>query len=205
MATPNKHAHEFDDIIRDIRALRLRIIRHAAAMALAFFKQSFVNQGFTDNGLQKWNKRIPGTPNNSGRGLLFGSGPGAGTLKRSLRIKKADESGAIVSVDDAIPYADIQNFGGKIPVTPQMRRFFWAMYYKSANGITYDVKTRGVHNTKKNNALNDQANFWKSLALTKEKFINLPARQFIGDSATLERQIVTYITQELDKFFKTDH
>jgi len=194
----NKHAGEFDKLIKDIQALRLRLIRHAAALALAFFKQSFVNQGFTDNALVKWDSRIPGTPNDKGRAIETNRG----ILKRGLRIKKADASGAIVGMDEAITYAETQNFGGKIPLTPKMRRFFWAMYFQAAGAKIYNVKTKAAADTKRNQALDDKAQFWKNLAISKEKFITIPARQFIGDSHTLERQIINYVTTELDKYFK---
>ena len=189
----NKHADEFDNLVKGYRYIKLRMIQQAAGIALAFFKASFTNQGFTDQGLVKWKSRIPGTPNDKGRGIEFNRG----TLRRSLRIKKATIDGAIVGPDEGIPYAEIQNFGGQIPITPQMRRFFWAMYYK--NGA-------GSHpgNSKKAVTLNDTAQFYFNLAITKEKFITIPQRQFIGDSVTLERDIRTYITSELDKFFKID-
>jgi len=193
----NKHADEFDSLVKGYKYIRLRIIQQAAAIALAFFKQSFINQGFTDKGLVKWKGRIPGTPNDSGRGIETGRG----TLKRGLRIKQANADGAIVGIDEGIPYAEIQNFGGQIPLTPKMRRFFWAMYFQATGGITYNVKSKGQANTKRNSALSAQADFWKNLAISKEPFITIPARQFIGDSVTLENQLRDYITAELDKFF----
>lgn len=99
--------------------------------------------------------------------------------------------GAVVGVDDGIPYAEIQNFGGHIPITPQMRRFFWAMYYKAGGGGKGQKKT-----------LNETALFYRNMAITKEAFINIPARQFIGDSAVLEKNVTDYILTELNKFFK---
>lgn len=182
----NRHAEEFDQIVADVRAAKLRIIQHAAAIALAFFKASFTNQGFTDESLVKWVNRVPGTPNNKGRAIEVNRG----ILKRALRIKKADKDGAIVGVDDGIPYAEIQNYGGKIPITPQMRRFFWAMYYKFGGG--------------KGKSPTETAMFYRNLAITREMFITIPARKFIGESATLERKLREYITSELDRLFKTE-
>jgi phage gpG-like protein len=196
----NKHADEFDNLLKGYNYIKLRIIQQAAGIALAFFKASFTNQGFTDAGLVKWKKRIPGTPNDKGRAIEINRG----ILKRSIRIKKASIDGAIVGPDDGIPYAEIQNFGGKIPITPQMRRFFWAMYYQAQGGKQYNVKTKSEAHTKRNSTLNDTANFWKNMALTKEQFLTIPARQFIGNSITLERDIKNYVTSELNKFFKVE-
>lgn len=180
----NEHAGEIDKLITAYRGARLRLVRASAAMALAFFKASFVNQGFTDNGLQKWKPRNGG-PRNKGRGVLMDKG----VLKRGIRIKRADVSKAVIGVDDAIKYADIHNSGGTIEVTPKMRRFFWAMYYKSG----------GAHeDTKKD----EVAQFWLRMALKKDNTIQIPKRQFIGDSATLERKLSLYLEKELTKIFK---
>jgi len=189
----NKNASEFDDLIKGYRYIKLRLIQQSAAIALAFFKSSFTNQGFTDQALVRWDSRIPGTPNDKGRAIEMGRG----TLKRGLRIKSTSEDGAIVGMDEAIPYAEIQNFGGQIPITPKMRRYFWAMYYQAGGG-----NEKGT--SKRAQTANSIAAFYMNLAITKEQFITIPARQFIGDSATLERDIRQYITGELDKFFKVE-
>lgn len=182
----NKHADEFDDLVKGYKYIKLRMIQQAAGIALAFFKASFTNQGFTNQTLVKWKNRVPGTPNNKGRAIETQRG----ILKRGLRIKKATIDGAIVGMDDGIPYAEIQNFGGQIPITPQMRRFFWAMYYQAGGG--------------KKGALSETAQFYFNMAITKEHFITIPARPFIGDSVTLENNIRNYITTELNKFFKVE-
>ncbi|PLW89998.1 phage virion morphogenesis protein [Mucilaginibacter sp.] len=187
----NRHANEFDDLLNGYRALKLRMIQQAAAMALTHFKESFTNQGFTDETLQKWQARKGGAKNN-GRAILINRG----ILKRGLRIKHTSIDGAIVGEDEGIPYADIHNFGGEIKITVQMRRFFWAMYYKFGGG---QKNANG-----KAKPVNDTALFYRNLALSKKDHITIPKRQFIGDSAMLERNIKKYVTDELNKFFKVD-
>ncbi|MBB6131344.1 phage virion morphogenesis protein [Mucilaginibacter lappiensis] len=191
----NRHAHEFDELLNGYRALKLRMIQQAAIMAINHFKASFTNQGFTDQALVKWPVR-KGGPNNKGRALLVGTGPGAGTLKRGVRIKHTSIDGATVGVDEGIPYAEIHNFGGEIKITAQMRRFFWAMYYKYGGG------QRTARGTPKQ--LSETAQFYLNLAISKKDHITIPKRQFIGDSAILERNIQDYITDELNKYFKVD-
>lgn len=173
-----------DKLLESYRKKKLSIIQQTAAMALAHFKHSFSNQGFTDVSLKKWPDRIGG-PRNQGRAALMSRG----VLKRGLRIKKTSINGAIVGMDDAVKYADIHNEGGEIKVTPQMRRFFWAMYYK----------TGGKNNRTKGNAL---PQFWLSMALTTKESLTIPKRQFIGDSVALERKIIAYVEQELKILFK---
>jgi len=183
----NRHAGEFDDLLKGYKDLKLRIIQQAAIIAVNWFKASFVNQGFTDQSLVKWKGRVGSPPGNKGRALEIKSG----RLKRSIRIKKTSLDGAIVGADEAIPYAEVQNYGGQIPITPQMRRYFWAMYYNYGGGV-------------KGSSVNEVAQFYKNMALTKEQFITIPARQFIGDSRQLEQQIKEYITNELNKFFNIE-
>ncbi len=187
----NQHANEFDELLKGYRNLKLRIIQQAAGMAVAHFKASFTNQGFTDESLVKWKPR-KGGPNNKGRAIEVKSG----AERRSIRIKNTSIDGAIVGVDEGLKYAEIQNFGGQIKITPQMRRLFWAMYYKFGGG---QKTTRG-----KAKKLSDTAQFYMNMALTKQEFITIPARQFIGDSKVLERKIMTYVSTELNKFFKIE-
>ncbi|WP_443937079.1 hypothetical protein [Pedobacter sp. MW01-1-1] len=177
----NQHANEIDRLVNAYKNARLQLIRNSAAIALAFFKKSFTDQGFTDTGLKKWKKRKGGA-RNDGRAILVDRA----VLKRGIRIKRADLNQAVIGVDSAIKYADIHNNGGEIELTPKMRRFFWVMYYKNGGG---DKRIRN----------NDQAKFWLSLALKKDKTIVIPQRQFIGDSATLTKKISTYLETELYK------
>lgn len=179
----NNNADEVDKLVTAYRGARLRLVRASAAIALAHFKASFTNQGFTDRSLVKWKPRIGG-PRNKGRGVLVDKA----VLKRGVRIKRADVKQAVVGVDDAIKYAEIHNNGGEIQVTPRMRRFFWAMYYKSG----------GAHeDTRKD----EVAQFWLRMALRKDNTITIPKRQFIGDSASLNTRVTTYLEKELNKIF----
>lgn len=180
----NKHAGEIDKLLERYRAKKLKIIQQAAGMALSHFKKSFTDQGFTDVTLKKWPERIGG-PKNEGRAILVNRG----VLKRGLRIKKTDINGAIVGMDQAVKYAQIHNEGGEIVITPKMRRFFWAMYFKAGGN---DKKTKS----------GELPQFWLRLALTKKDTIKIPQRQYIGDSVSLERLIISYVEQELKILFQ---
>ena len=179
----NNNAQEIDKLLKSYRERKLRIIQDTAAMALSFFKKSFTNQGFTDVTLKKWPAR-KGGPRNKGRAILMNRG----VLKRGLRIKKTSYNGSVIGVDEAIKYAKIHNEGGDISLTPKMRRFFWAMYYKTGGK---NKRTRSA----------EIPQFWLSLALSKNDTIKIPARKYIGDSATLERQLIGYIEHELKILF----
>lgn len=140
-------------------------------LAKGFFRGSFYNGGFTDNGLTLW----PQTKDEDGHRTLIRSH----ALMDSIVVSKATADEVQVSAGDNLPYAEIHNNGGTIMVnvTAKSRRFFWYMYKK-----TEDEK-------------------WKWMALTKKSrlSIRIPQRQFIGDSATLNKQIDKYI---MDKIIK---
>ncbi len=139
------------------------------------FDQNFTRKAFFD---KPWPKRIK-----SGKGsLMIVSGRG----RRSIR-GEVIASGVRWSSDT--DYMGIHNRGGKIKVTPRMRRFFWAQYYKNAGQITYAVKTRKAADSQRNRRLNDEAQFWRNMALTKKEAIEIPQRQVIGNHRRVQEVI----------------
>lgn len=196
----NKHFEEFDHLLKKFAEARGMIMAKAGTMALAFFKENFRRQGFLNRGLEPWAKRISGTPHDSGRPLGLGYGPGKGVMKRGLQRKSVSRYKVVIGVDPAIRYAEIQNNGGEIPITNKMRRFFWAMYYKANGKMEYDGN-KMAKNTQRNIAAASEAEFWKNLALTKKRTLTIKARPFIGDSVTLEAEIVAMFEQEIGNVF----
>lgn len=177
---------EIDQLMR--RQLPIKIGR----MAKDHFQENFRKGGFVNNGLQQWPKskrQLSGTssaaaqygPLLSGRNHLFSS-------------MKYTPSDYRVKVANEVPYAAIHNEGGTVnpTVTPEMRRFAWAMFYKSSG------KKKG----KKGSMLsNPDAERWKALALTKKSklTVKIPKRQFLGESAELRKSINDKIEKELSK------
>ncbi|WP_276726582.1 phage virion morphogenesis protein [Capnocytophaga granulosa] len=137
--------------------------------ARAFFLQSFIKQGFTDTSFIPWVKRVDALPHK----LLSQSL----TLKNSLRIAEQSSERVVISAGEKLSYAAIHNEGGTITVkvTEKMRKYFWAMYYKTQNSR------------------------YKWMALTEKETltIHIPKRQFIGESYTLDRQLEKLIIEEI--------
>lgn len=129
--------------------------------ARAFFLQSFIKEGFTDNSFIAWPKRKDKAPHK----LLSQSL----ALRNSITVDKATLDQIVVSAGKGLPYAAIHNSGGTISVkvTDRMRKYFWYMHKKTG-----------------------QAKY-KWMALTKkERFsIHIPKRQYIGESYTLNQKI----------------
>lgn len=146
------------------------------------FDRNFERKAFFD---QPWEKR-----KREGKGTIL---MGSGRLRRSLRSRLIGSS--VIFSSDA-PYASIHNQGGKIKVTAKMRRYFWAMYYKSANKVTYNIESREIAN-KKGVQLNSEAQYWRNMALTKKEKFTIPKRQFIGQHPVTNKAIHSIIDKNL--------
>lgn len=149
-------------------------------VASEFFKASFSNQGKTDGGFEPWKGRSINW-GGSQRAILTKSGKLRRDIRHSSTAKRA-------KVRTTLPYSAIQNEGGDIPITPAMRRFFWAMYYKEIGGTTR-LKSGAQSKSKTNIAKNKRAEIWKNLALTKGDNMSLPARPYIYHSRDLNKKI----------------
>ena len=148
--------------------------KNTSEKARAFFLSSFIKQGFTDTSFIPWVKR----KDDFSHKLLQQSL----ALKNSINITKADFESVEITAGEGINYGAIHNEGGTITVkvTPKMKKFFWAMFYKT-----------GVEK-------------WKFLALTKKEnfLIKIPKRQFIGTSETLINNLDNMFINEIYNYFK---
>jgi phage gpG-like protein len=148
------------------------LVTYASVTGLNFFKESFEKQGFTNEAFEAWVSRATGA---DGRGILMSTAHLRDSnviLERSIR--------QIVYANTAT-YAFIHNNGGviSIRVTERARKYFWYMYY-----ATKQVK-------------------WRYMALTKKDrlTITIPKRQFLGESATLMRDIDQWAGSEIVRRF----
>ena len=154
--------------------LKKDAVRYASVKGTNFFKDSFQNQGFTNQNFEAWPKRKNDI--DPGRKILVQSG----FLMQSIQVFSANEN-QITFGSDA-EHAEIHNNGGRITIniTEKAKKYFWFMY-KSTN-----------------------ISMWKALALTSKKTITIqiPKRQFIGESKTLMLDFENWVKQEISKRFK---
>lgn len=109
-----------------------------------------------------------------------------GKLRRSIRSKQTANS---LTWSSSLPYASLQNEGGEVVVTERMKRFFWAMFYKS-NGAVSKTKKGDASNTARNKNLSQEAAMWRALALQKVGAkMQIKQRQFIGDHPMVRQRI----------------
>jgi hypothetical protein len=122
-----------------------------------------------------------------------------GKLRRSIKSRQSNND---LTWSSSLPYASLQNEGGEVIVTEKMKRFFWAMYYKS-NGAISKTKKGDARNNERNKKLTAEAAIWKALALQKVgSKMKVKQRQFIGDHPQVRQRIehvVDLNMKELEK------
>lgn len=159
-----------------------KILSDVRVAVLEEFDRNFERKGFFE---AKW----PEARYKTTRGSLMLR---SGRLRKSIR-------GQILSTGigfySSMPYASIHNRGGKIQVTPKMRRFFWAMYYRNLSGVSFSVKTRQVATGARQN---ERAEYWRNIAMARGNQINIPKRQFIGHHPRVNK----IVRQTSDRYFK---
>lgn len=169
--------------------LKRKIMTDLKVELLDEFDMNFERRAFFD---RPWPERsYPG-----GRGsLLQVTGRGRRSIRGVIR------QNGVEFVSDS-PYMGLHNQGGKIKITPRMRKFFWAMYYQNAGSITYSIKKRQANKTKRNRALSAKAEFWRNMALSKKKTITIPQRKVIGDHPRVRQVARQVIHQNLQSAFR---
>lgn len=131
------------------------------------FDQNFERKAFFT---EKWKEtRMPRS-----QGSLLAR---TGALRNSIQSEVTEDS---ITWSSSLPYASIHNSGGKIRITPKMKKYFWAMFYKSG----------GKEAEKEGNSLTQEQIGWKALALKKVgSELTIPKRQFIGDHPQVNNAI----------------
>ncbi|HLT52629.1 MAG TPA: phage virion morphogenesis protein [Flavobacteriaceae bacterium] len=171
----------------NIKELENKITRDVAIELADEFDRNFERKAFFD---KKWqHAKIL----NSRGSLMMRTG----SLRKSIRYSVKENA---ILFSSSLPYASIHNEGGEIIVTEKMKRFFWAMYYKSSGAVT-KTKKGTVGNSQRNQRLTAEANSWKGLALMKVgQKIKIEQRQFVGDHPALDRPIENIINNNIALF-----
>jgi phage gpG-like protein len=197
----NQNTYKFDLKIKNFKQGKPSLMRAISVLAADQFRLNFRKQGFMDTSLKPWTARKFEFPGKK-RSILTGIAGGA--LRDSIT-STFTANKAVVSTNKA--YARIHNEGGIVPVTPKMRAFFWAMYYKTkAKASTAEhssIKTRKTiaarSSLSKAAKLAPEANIWRNLAMKKGNTITIPKRQFMGHSKDLEKKIDRLVKNYMKK------
>lgn len=178
-----------------------RLPRKLGVLAVQHFKQNFRDSGFRNGGLQPWKRslrEVSGDKRASSRYKTLTS-----ARNHLMNSTESVVGKGYVTIVNSVPYASIHNEGGtihqNIPISPDMRKFAWAMFFKSA-GIRKGKKSKGTTSPEN---LSSEALKWRGLALTKKstlsRSIQIPKRQFIGESQELTELVTNEIEQTIEK------
>ena len=175
--TPEQFLQEIQRNERQLRQAFERIIPLKISVEMEeFAKENFRQGGFVDNGLTPWKRTLRQT-----------LGTGEDAMRTPLLSRERNLMNSVqhrytpykATVFNDLEYADIHNQGGRIQVTERMRKFFWAKFYET------------------------KSEMYKMLALKPVgSYINIPKRQFIGSSATLNATIEGIIEAEVTKILE---
>lgn len=157
-----------------------------AVTAVNFSKENFKRQGWLDNGLQRWAPRKKrGSRRTDNRAILVKSG----RLRRSIRATSVTDSQIIIGTD--VPYAQAHNEGGNQEVTQNVgahaRKAHSRKAYTTTGGRKVAAGVVKGHSVK---------------AFTRKRKLNIPKRQFMGQSQALEIRIGRLIKKEFDEIMK---
>lgn len=176
------------------------------ALAKAHFRENFRLSGFMDGGLRQWpstRRQLAG-----GKAAAANYGPLLSRRNRLFGSIGYKPGPGYVVIGTSLPYAAIHNDGGTVTptVTLKMRKFAWAMYYRTLGKSAKSPKGKKAKASKPqpSSAASPEAERWKALALTRKQKLNItiPKRQFIGDSQELNAAINRKIGEEFDKLFQ---
>lgn len=171
----------------DINDLENKITKDLAVELADEFDRNFERKAF-------FTDRWPSTKINNSRGSVMNR---SGNLRRSIKYNVRD---GMILFSSSLPYASIHNEGGEITVTAQMKKYFWAMYYKATGGIT-TKSDGGESKSKKNVKLTAEASKWKALALMKiGQKIKVDKRQMVGDHPQVAKIVKGVIDDNMELF-----
>jgi len=121
-------------------------------------------------------------------------------MMRNGHLRNSIESriqGDKIIFSSSLPYASIHNEGGEITVTPKMKSYFWAMYYKTSGGMS-KRKDGTASRNQRNQRLSIEAMQWKNLALMKVgQKLTIPERKFIGHHPQVNKMVKDVVGENL--------
>ncbi len=166
-----------------------RLPRLVGTMAVAFSKERFRAQNWVDTHTTPWPKRREGRKRRI-RAILVKTG----ALKRSVRVTRTGAD--YVAIGSDIPYAQAHNEGFRGRVQQQVR--------SHKRRLTKFGVVRGRTLKKRSNIEYGRVQTGTTIVSEHQRVINqnLPQRQFLGESAVLERQLQRQITAEIMRALK---
>jgi phage gpG-like protein len=171
----------------------------AGVYAVEHFRDNIRRRGGVpvNGNLDKFAPRKYDTAKTRGKKILLGTS----NMVDSIRISSIQEGRVVFGISnrEVAKYARLHLRGGTIRVTRKMKSYFWAMYYKSAEGIK-TTKTGKVRNDQRNRQIVGDAGFYKAMALKKTgSKIVIPKREFMRITPDISKGILREFTHEIER------
>ena len=159
-----------------------------------FFVNSWRVQGFEDRTVEKWKPRKKETKRSIGRAILVQSGD----LRRSIIRQPVNKAQLSVKISTDLPYAKIHNEGGVINKGASTS----VLHFRD---VMTNIQTGAVTRRFAKNRQTGMRHLRATSAMKVDigaHTINMPKRQFMGDSYKLNEMCKKIIVSQLDKIFK---
>jgi len=153
-----------------------RSMSKVAILAVNFSKERFVQKNWLSNRREPWQGR-----KRPARGSILVK---SGRLKRSIR--KLAQGNYYVYIGTDVPYAPVHNDGGTINKTVTVRAHTRKKEARRTRDSRGRYEQRGA-------ATNHQVKSHR-----RRMNVTMPKRQFLGDSAILNRRIERFLSAELN-------
>lgn len=185
----NDLGKQFEEFAQRTHGVLKRLPLIAANTGKNFFQARFNTQDWLANTRQPWRKRKDTAKRDKGRAILTDTG----RLKRSIRVVRADWTDVIVGSND-VPYAAANNdgFKGTVNISQHAR-------IASRKVGTKELKLKGKQRNIRLGGRKQKIRGASHVVKSYTRKVDLPKRQFIGNSQTLNRFIQRDFINELNK------
>lgn len=199
----------FDKITSQLKQFVRRAPRIAGNYAAVHFQDNIRKRGgVPENGrINRFKPLLHTLRIRAGKKILYQTG----NLTDSIRIVNLGTRNVTIGISDPAikKYAEAHQNGATIIVTAQMKKYFWAQWYKLGGkkaGFTKGRKNsegvliRKESKSKKNIPIRSDADFWKGMALKKPgSTIKIPQRQFMKVTPDVLKGIRREFVFEINK------
>lgn len=166
-----------------------RIPAKTGAEATRFFKERFTQESWIDVRTEPWKKRKRNNSKKRRRGILIKTG----RLRRSIRIAYKSTDYLVIATD--VPYAKAHNEGFRGTVTVKAYKRGLYKTEKRGTGV-YNIRTR----KEKMKTVTEKTG--EVTVKSHKRKMNLPKRQFMGNSYYLSKKLDRIMQAEINRALK---
>lgn len=197
---------QYNRVMDSLNRLMPKLPHIAATVAVNFSKERFIQQNWIGTSTVSWKRRkVVGKMRDRGRAILVKTA----RLKRDVQKISVSANGALIGTTKMTsPYAKAHNEGFKGTVT--VESYKRKRYRKVTEEYTKRTKVHGYGGTeayidKKRKRTRKEIDTGKGeiVVRTHKRKMNIPQRQFIGESPVLDKRIERTITAEMIRSIKT--